>query len=169
MPDLTAQQTIDQLGLQSHPEGGYLRETYRSDESISAEALPDRYGAPRLFWSCIYFMLTPDTFSEMHRLKSDEIYHFYLGGPVEMLQLSPDGSGETITIGPHLLAGMRPQILVFRDVWQGSFLASGGRFALLGCTVAPGFDFADFEQGKREELVGQYPAYADLIAALTRV
>jgi uncharacterized protein len=105
----------------------------------------------------------------MYRLKCDEIYHFYLGDPAEMLQHSPDGTGEIITIGPYLLADMRPQVLVPRGVWQGSRLAPGGRYALLGCTVAPGFDFADFEQGKREELVGQYPAYADLIAALTRV
>jgi predicted cupin superfamily sugar epimerase len=113
-------------------------------------------------------MLTPDTFSEMHRLKSDEIFHFYLGDPVEMLHLKPDGEGEVVTIGADLTAAMRPQIVVPRDVWQGSRLAPGGRFALLGCSVAPGFDYADFETGNRADLSKKYPPYADLIAPLTR-
>jgi uncharacterized protein len=86
-----------------------------------------------------------------------------------MLQLSSDGSGETISIGPDLMTGMSPQVLVPRGAWQGSRLAPGGRFALLGCTVAPGFDFADFEQGKRDALVREFPAFADLITQLTRV
>ena len=130
--------------------------------------LPKRYGAPRLFGCAIYYMLTPDTFSEMHRLKSDELYHFYLGDPVEMLQLSPNRKGKIITIGNDLLAGMYPQTLVPYAVWQGSRLAPGGRYALLGCTAAPGFDFADYEPGKRDELARQYPEFGELIAELTR-
>src|SRR5581483_11176343 len=97
--------------------------------------------------TAIYYLLTPDTVSAMHRLATDEIFHFYLGDPVEMLQLRPDGSHRVAILGPDLDAGQRPQIVVPRGVWQGARLVPGGRFALLGTTVAPGFDYADYETG----------------------
>ncbi len=103
----------------------------------------------------------------LHRLKSDEIFHFYLGDPVTMLRLHPDGHAETITLGQRIDAGERPQVVVPAGVWQGSFINDGARFALMGCTVAPGFDFDDFELGTRAELTRRYPDQAELIERLT--
>ncbi len=158
------------LNLRPHPaEGGFFAETYRSDERLAGEALPTRYGGARAFGTAIYYLLTPETFSTMHRLASDEVFHFYLGDPVEMLHLFPDGTGRIVTLGPDLEAGMRPQAIVPRGAWQGARLVPGGRFALLGTTVAPGFDFADYEAGPREALLRTYPAFRDCIVALTPV
>jgi predicted cupin superfamily sugar epimerase len=157
------------LGLKPLPvEGGYYAESYRSAEAISSPALPGRYTAgPRSFGSAIYYLLTPQTCSLLHRLKSDEVYHFYLGDPVELLALRPDGSGEVALLGPDLARDMRLQLAVPHGVWQGSRLRAGGRYALLGTTMAPGFDPADFELGRRSDLQQRYPAFADLIEALT--
>jgi uncharacterized protein len=149
-------------------EGGYYSETYRSDDILAAESLPARYGGPRTAATAIYYQLEPGTFSELHRVASDEIFHFYLGDPVEMVQLWPDGSWRQVMIGTDLERGMRPQVVVPHGVWQGSRLAPGGKFALLGCTVSPGFEYADYESGSRQELVRQYPEARDLIVALTR-
>jgi len=169
MNNLTAEEIIDALGLRPHPtEGGWFVETYRAAESVGAAGLPARYGAARPHATAIYYLLTPDTFSEIHRLGSDEVYHFYLGDPVEMLQLRPDGAGEVLILGTDLSAGQRPQIVVPREVWQGSRLVEGGRFALLGCTVAPGFEPEDHERSERAVLVERYPEHRDLIEALTR-
>lgn len=103
----------------------------------------------------------------MHRLPSDEVFHFYLGDPVEMLQLFPDGTGRVIVMGTDLAAGMWPQVLAPRNVWQGTRLAPGGTLALLGTTVSPGFDVADYEHGDRASLNAAFPAYRDRIVALT--
>jgi len=157
------------LGLVPHPvEGGYFVETYRSADPLPASALPARYGGARAASTAIYYLLTPDTFSAMHRLASDEIFHFYLGDPVEMLHLHPDGSHERVVIGPDLEAGHRPQVVVPRDVWQGARLIPGGRHALLGTTVAPGFDYTDYETASRPTLLATHPAAKALILALTR-
>jgi predicted cupin superfamily sugar epimerase len=157
------------LGLAPHPvEGGYFAETYRSPEQIPAAGLPSRYGSPRALGTAIYYLLTPETFSAMHRLASDEIFHFYLGDPVEMLQLHPDGSHEVVLIGPDLEASHRPQVIVPRDVWQGARLRPGGRYSLLGTTVAPGFDYTDYETGHRASLLATHPTAQALILALTR-
>jgi predicted cupin superfamily sugar epimerase len=169
MPD--ARQIIEALGLQPHPiEGGYFRETYRSAGAIPAGHLPAGYQTEtgRAFGTAIYYLLTADTFSEMHRLPTEEVFHLYLGGPVRMLQLDPDGSGREVLIGADILAGHRPQVVVPPNVWQGSRLEPGVEFALLGATMAPGFDYADYEEGHAGELIARYPAHADLIRALTR-
>jgi uncharacterized protein len=166
----SAEAIITSLRLEPHPkEGGFFREVYRSEEQLPAAALPDRYAAPRSFGTCIYYLLTPQTFSAMHRLASDEIFHFYLGDPVQMLQLFANGQGKLITIGPDILNGQSPQVIVPRGVWQGSCLMPGGSagFALLGTTVAPGFDYADYEHGHRDELVAAYPAFSEMIHRLT--
>lgn len=165
---MTANDIIRFLGLTPHPEGGHYAETYRSPESIAAGHLPPRYGADRAFGTAIYYLLTPGTFSAMHRLASDEIFHFYLGDPVEMLNLHPDGTSRLLVLGKDLSEGMIPQAAVQSGVWQGARLVPGGAYALLGTTVAPGFDFADFELGERASLAGLYPAHAPLITALTR-
>ena len=149
-------------------EGGYFVETYRSTTRIPGEALPEGYGGTRPLCTAIYYLLTPDTFSAMHRLCSDEIYHFYLGDPVEMLQILPDASFRIRRLGSDIVNGMEPQVVVPKGVWQGSRLIAGGAFALLGTTVAPGFDPADDEHGYREELTAFCPGARDLIAALTR-
>jgi predicted cupin superfamily sugar epimerase len=149
-------------------EGGYFAETYQSGVRIAKAFLPEAYGSDRAAGTAIYYMLTPDTFSALHRLPGDEIFHFYLGDPVEMLQLHPDGRGDAIVLGHDLAAGMRPQHIVHGGVWQGSRLRSGGSCALLGATMSPGFDYKDYETGSREALAKLYPAHAARIASLTR-
>jgi uncharacterized protein len=165
---VNVEELIQFLNLQPHPrEGGWFRETYRGGEQIAPSALPPRYGTPRSVGTAIYYLLTANTISALHRLASDEIFHFYAGSPVRMLQLFPDGTGKTLVLGPDLTAGQSPQVIVPQGVWQGSSLEPGGAFALLGCTVAPGFDYADYEHGSREGLLAQYPAFAELIRRLT--
>jgi predicted cupin superfamily sugar epimerase len=165
---MEVEEIIRLLNLNKHPEGGYYRETYRSDVSVAAAALPSGYSGDRSISTCIYYLLTPDTFSCLHKVSSDEIFHFYLGDPIEMLQLLPDGTSATFKIGQNLAAGETPQLLIKRGVWQGSRLLAGGSFGLIGATVAPGFDFADYEEGARAELIRQYPDRQALITALTR-
>ncbi len=168
MPNIEPQELIRRLGLQPHPaEGGFFVETYRAAEQIAALALPPWYGADRYMSTCIFYLLTSETISALHRLQSDEIFHFYLGDAVEMLQLYPDGRGERIVLGHNILAGQRVQQLVPRGVWQGSRLMASGKWALLGCTVAPGFDYADYEHGSRERLIEQYPEWVEQIRLLT--
>jgi predicted cupin superfamily sugar epimerase len=167
----SAAQLIEHLRLEPLTlEGGHFRQTYVAKESVATEALPARYGAPRTFGTAIYYLLTsePDSFSALHCLETDEIYHFYLGDPVEMLLLHPDRHGERIVVGPDILGGQQVQFVVPRGVWQGARLIYGGSFALMGTTMAPGFDFADWSEGKRDALIREYPQHAELIRALTR-
>lgn len=162
---LTAAEVIRLLHLEPLPvEGGYFRETYRSGESLQAA----RYGSPRSYGSAIYFLLTPESFSALHRLESDEVYHFYLGDPAEMLLLYPDGSGERLLLGSDVAAGQHLQYVVPRGVWQGSRVHSGGRYSLLGTTMAPAFDPRDFEPARRGDLLERYAQHAELIRGLTR-
>ena len=157
---MTAMDLIAALQLKPLPlEGGYYRETYRCDQLLA--------GSSKSVCTAIYYLLTPESFSALHRLPTDEVFHFYLGSPVRMLQLLPDGDGCLLTLGTDLAAGERPQILVPRNVWQGSLLAPGGSFALLGTTMAPGFDFSDYQAADRELLVARYPLCTDLIRQLT--
>lgn len=156
------------LNLKPHPaEGCYFIETYRSDEKIKKGALPDRYTTDRSISTAIYYLLTKKTFSPMHKLATDEVFHFYMGGPVQLLMLYPDGEGKIVTLGTDIFAGMKPQVVVPKGVWQGSKLLEGSDFALLGTTMSPGFDMADYEPGDREELVKHYPNFKELIVALT--
>ena len=158
MPSVEALRAL--LGLVPHPiEGGYFVETYRS---------ADRLPGGRAVSTAIYYLLTSHTFSAMHRLASDEVFHFYLGDAVEMLQLWPDGSHRLVLIGTALAVGERPQVVVPSGVWQGARLRPGGRFALLGATVAPGFDYADYEPASRPALLSSHPAAHAMITALTR-
>src|ERR1700729_1978798 len=151
---MTAEDVKRLLGLAPHPRegGGYVR-TYEAGGTIGPKSFGDgRYPSARRTGTAIYYLLEPDTFSEMHRLKSDEVFHFYAGDAVEMLQLMPDGSGRCVVIGNDLAAGERPQVVVGRGVWQGSRLVAGGKWALLGCTVSPGFEFEDYDAGDRASL-----------------
>lgn len=168
---MTAQDVIDLLQLEPLPlEGGFFRQTYKAAETLAPEALPVRYRQEMVFGTAIYAVLTPNDFSAMHRLDTDEIFHFYYGDPLEMLLLHPDRSGELFLLGSDLLAGQQPQKVVNRNVWQGTRLAAGGEhgFALIGTTMAPGFEWAGFELGEREALVNQYPDFAEMIAVRVR-
>jgi uncharacterized protein len=169
MPEMTPEKLIQRLGLAPHPgEGGFYRETYRAQCLIPADKLPAGYSGPRSAGTAIFYLLTHGTCSALHRLPGDELFHFYFGDPVEMLQLKGDGTGEVVTLGHDLDAGMAPQVLVPAGVWQGSRLQRGGRFALLGTTMSPGFEFADYEPGVREALLKTYPAHAERIVLLTQ-
>ncbi|MGH2619490.1 MAG: cupin domain-containing protein [Anaerolineales bacterium] len=168
---MTADEIIEFLNLQRLPvEGGYFRQSYRAADTVSADALPGRYRRDKTLCTAIYYLLTadPDNFSALHRLPTDEIYHFYLGDPVEMLLLYPDGASAVVRLGPDLRAGQQVQFVVSANVWQGSRLASGGTFALLGTTMAPGYDEADYSGGERGALSERYPDRRDLIRELTR-
>jgi predicted cupin superfamily sugar epimerase len=149
-------------------EGGYYRETYRSEIVIPPGSLPGEYGGGRNASTAIYYLLTPQDFSAMHRVRSDEIFHFYAGDPVEMLLLYPGGNGRVVRVGSDLAAELTPQVIVPAGVWQGARLAPGGRWALLGTTVAPGFEFADYEHADRAQLLARYPEFDELISVLTR-
>lgn len=167
-----AQEIIDALQLQPHPiEGGFFRETYRSAGAVPDAHLPDGYRGKgeRSLGTSIYYLLTAATFSEMHRLPTEEVFHVYLGGPARMLQIDPDGSHRELILGADVLGGQRPQVVVPPNVWQGTLLEPDVDFILLGATMAPGFDFADYEQGKEADLVARYPEAAALIRRLTRV
>lgn len=144
-------------------EGGYFRETYRSPDLID---LP-RYRGPRSLGTAIYYLLTPETFSRVHRVPGEEIFHFYLGDPVEMLQLDPDGTGEIIVMGQDISAGMKPQHVVPGGWWQGARLRDGGKFALMGTTMAPGFEYEDYETPDSENLLKKYREFSELIRTLT--
>jgi len=159
---MTAAEMKTLLKLEPHPmEGGHFRQTYMSAEKVHLER------GTRPASTAIYYLLEEGAFSEMHMLRSDEVFHFYLGDPVEMLQLYPDGGSEVFLLGPDLAAGQHVQLLVPAGVWQGSRLAEGGKTALLGCTVSPGFDYADYRGGSFEELAERWPARREHIRVLT--
>src|SRR5574344_1636946 len=131
-----AERLIEQLNLKPLTvEGGYYRETYRSSECIEKTGLPDRYTGPRSYSTAIYYLLTPETCSTLHRLPSDEVFHFYQGDPVEMLQLNEDGTGTVLSLGCDIENGLLPQVVVPKDTWQGARLKDGGSYALFGTTV----------------------------------
>lgn len=162
--ELSADRIILLLGLQPlEGEGGYFAETYRSTWRVQGESAP----AERPASTAILYLLTDSTCSKLHRLRSDEIWHFYLGDAVEMLQLDESGTGRVILLGRDVLARQNCQVLVPRGVWQGARLRAGGSWALMGCTVAPGFEFADFELGDRQRLREQHPGFREWIDALT--
>jgi hypothetical protein len=149
-------------------EGGFFRETYRSRWNVSSEYLPDGFRGSRSIGTAIYYMITPETFSALHRLPGTEVFHFYLGDPAVMLQLRTDGSSCMVTLGPDLGKGHQPQVVVRGHVWQGCRLAPGGKWALMGTTMSPGFDYADYEIGDRQQLSAQYAEAAELIRGYTK-
>ncbi|HNT33449.1 MAG TPA: cupin domain-containing protein [bacterium] len=166
---MDAKRLIELLGLTPHlAEGGYFKETYRSIERIPEDGLPARFRSARNLATAIFYLLTPDTCSAFHRLQSDEVFHFYLGDPVTLVMLYPNLLSERIVLGSDLESGQSVQCLVPRGTWQGMFLNDGGKFALMGTTVAPGFEFDDFECGDRDILLSEYPQEASAIVRLTR-
>jgi uncharacterized protein len=159
---------IDRLQLAPHPEGGFFRETYRSGERVAGVHLPARYGGPRPHSTAIYYLLRAGEVSTLHRIKSDEIWHFYAGGPLVISAIHDDGARCDATLGSDPDAGQSWQVVVPAGAWFGAALAPGIAYALVGCTVAPGFDFADFELADPRALSRRYPQHAALIARLTR-
>ncbi len=166
---MTAEELIKMFDMKILPEeGGYYSETHRSMHNLNISSLPDEYNSERTLSTAIYYMLTPDTKSLLHRLPTEEIYHFYLGDPVLMLHLYPEGASSTVILGQDINQRQSVQLRVPKGVWQGSYLLEGGKFALMGTTMSPGFDFADYEMGGRVELTKLYPSQKDLIIKLTK-
>lgn len=168
-PDL--QKIIAHLNLQPLPyEGGWFAQTYKSKDILAKSALPKRYPASRILGTAIVYLMTPtqDGFSALHRLRGDEILHYYLGDPVESLLLYPDSSYKRFVIGPDILNGQVVQLVIPAGTWQGHRVSPGGSYSLIGSTMSPGYEDEDFELGKRDEICQKYPGLTDEIMALTR-
>lgn len=153
--------------MQAHPEGGYFVETYRAAETIPQQALPARFSGDRNFSTGIYFLLETHHFSALHRIQADELWHFYAGGPLNVYVIHPAGQLEIIRLGNNPEQGEVFQAVVPAGCWFGSKPADGTAYSLVGCTVAPGFDFADFELADRTVLSQQYPQHREVIEQLT--
>ncbi len=157
--DAEVQRWVDALGLVPHPEGGFYRETYRS-----AARVGDRSAS-----TAIYFLVTRGSFSALHRIRSDEAWHFHAGSTLEIVVLTPEGARADCMLGLDLGSGARPQHVVPAGHWFGARLCDpDARYALVSCTVAPGFDFADFELAERDALTARFPAHAEVILEMTR-
>lgn len=158
---------IEQLGLEKHPEGGWYRETYRSSETVSPAGLPGRFDGERSFCTSIYFLLSGDEFSALHRIKQDELWHFYGGDGLTVHVIDQAGHYKQKNLGSNIELGESFQHVVEAGDWFGASVKSGG-FALVGCTVAPGFDFADFEMPGKDHLMALFPQHSNIITKLTR-
>jgi predicted cupin superfamily sugar epimerase len=158
-----AEEIVRALALSPHPEGGFYRETWRS--ALLLRDLP--HGAARRASTAIYFLLPAGSFSALHRVASDEVWHHYLGDPLELHELDDAGAHTVVRLGRDLAQGQRPQHVVPGGWWQAA-VPIGDRYALCGCTVAPGFDFADFEMPSRGEITRMFPQHAELVARLSR-
>lgn len=167
MPD-TAEGWIDHLDLERHPEGGYYRETYRSDESISEEVLPDHFDGARDVSALIYFLLPADSVSALHRIRQDELWHFYAGAPITLHQIGPDGTYTTQTLGRAVTDGQTLHTVVPAGTWFGATVEVDEGYGLAGCTTAPAFEFEDFELADRAALTEAFPQHAGIIERLTR-
>ncbi|RJQ58822.1 MAG: cupin domain-containing protein [Stygiobacter sp.] len=158
----------EKLGLLPHPEGGYFKEIYRAEEKIGKPELPERFSGDRNFSTSIYFMLSGNDKSHFHRIKSDEIWHFYSGTALLLHQIDTDGNYSSIKIGNDILAGETPQAIIPHGNWFAAEVDDKNSYALVGCTVSPGFDFSDFELATQKELCEKYPKYSELIKVFTK-
>jgi uncharacterized protein len=163
----TVEEIIKTLGLQPHPEGGYFKETYRSEGLIKNDSLPSHYNGTRNFSTCIYFLLTSESFSAFHRIKQDEIWHFYDGSPLALHLISENGDYSEVIIGKEINNGQVPQFVVPGGYWFAANVLQKNSFTLVGCTVSPGFDFADFELPSRQTLLDLFPEHKQIITRLT--
>jgi predicted cupin superfamily sugar epimerase len=170
---MTVDEIVRALALLPHPEGGFYRETYRAPLVLPHAAIARTHPGDRSACTAIHFLVPRGSFSALHRIASDEVWHFYGGAPLEIVEIDPDGVLTTTRLGGDLARGERPQHVVPRGAWFGSRVLEGtearGDHALVGCTVAPGFDFADFELADREALTSLFPQHAALIGSLTRL
>lgn len=165
--DGEAKRLIAAFGLSPHPEGGAFRESYRSAEATPQAGLPPRFTGPRALSTAIYFLLPEGSRSRLHRIKSDEVWHFYLGGPLLLIEISPEGAVREVVLGRDYAAGQKLQHVVAAGAWFGSIPQPGAGFSFVGCTVAPGFDFADFELGESDVLHKAFPQARAAIELLT--
>lgn len=160
---------IDKLKLEKHPEGGYFNEIYRSGEIFTASVLPKRYNGDRVFSTSIYFLLEGRDISAFHKLQSDEIWHFYDGSAIKIYIITPERKLEERVLGNDLNNNESLQIAINKNSWFGAELADRSSYSLIGCTVSPGFDFQDFEIGKRERLLEEFPEFSTTILRLTKL
>ena len=167
MKRMTVDELVTLFNLQVHPEGGFFRETYRDKNVIKENALPRCFGGDRHVSTAIYFLLPEGNKSHLHRIKSDEVWHFYLGGPLTLVQISPEGEIQSVILGQDINAGQRLQYVVPAGYWFGAYPNAGSRFSFVGCTVAPGFDFSDFEMGNRIGLIKEFPKAKEVVEFLT--
>jgi uncharacterized protein len=165
---MNAQSWIKKLALLPHPEGGCYREVYRCSELCPANGLPERFEADRTFSTAIYFLLQAGEFSAFHRIKSDELWHHYDGGDLEIICIHPSGGRQSLILGKHSQSA-RPMHIVPHNTWFAARPLPGNGYALCGCTVSPGFDFADFVMADRATLTALFPQHASIISALTRI
>ncbi len=165
---MTVHQLIQQYNLQPHPEGGWYKETYKSGEYITGSALPERFGGSRAFSTAIYFLLEQGNFSAFHRIKSDECWHFYAGDPLLIYVIQANGTLDIIHLGNDIEKGQVFQFVVPANCWFASRPAPGSHFCFVGCTVAPGFDFTDFELAKSAPLCASFPQHTATIKELCR-
>jgi len=166
--NFTAEYWIQKLGLTAHVEGGAFAETYRSSLIIPQDVLPEAFSGARNASTAIYFLLQPGKFSAFHKILSDELWHFYTGVPVNIYEIRPDGKLSHHILGGNPEAGEVFQCLIPGGSWFASCVETSEGYGLTGCTVAPGFDFADFELADRNSLINQYPEHQDIITKLTR-
>ena len=166
---MQAKDWVDYLKLEKHPEGGFFKETYRSKDLISSQGLPERYPGARTASTGIYFLLEQGNFSAFHRIKSDEMWHFYEGDTIEIFTIKKSGVLEKVKLGRDMTKGEVFQAVIPAESWFASRVAKTGSFGLVGCTVAPGFDFMDFEMADRGELIKEFPEHKEIITELTRV
>jgi predicted cupin superfamily sugar epimerase len=169
MTGATVNELVRRLDLARHPEGGWYRETYRSRETVAGSALPERFGGARPFCTSIFFLLERGDISALHRIKSDEIWHFYAGAPLTVHAFTTQREHMELKLGPDFAAGESFQIVVAAGCWFGAEVSGAGEYSLVGCTVAPGFDFADFQMGNSSELLREYPSCREIIDRLTRL
>lgn len=167
MPSIASADIVRIHDMKPHPEGGFFKETYRSAGTIPASSLPEEFGAPRAWSTAILYLLDSGDQSALHRIRQDEAWHFYLGDPLLLVEISPTGVLLETIMGPDILAGHKQQHIVPAGSWFGARPVSGGAFSFVGCTVAPGFDFADFELAERDALTKLFPHLAQPIAAFT--
>lgn len=165
---IDSQQLIEKYRLQPHPEGGYYLRTYCSEEQISAAHLPDRFVGNRFISTAIYFLLEGKQFSAFHRIKSDELWHFYAGCGLSIYVIHPNGEEELLKLGNDIANGYSFQQVVKAGCWFASKPADENSFSFVGCTVAPGFDFEDFEMGEKEELMKAFPKHRTWFEELCR-
>jgi predicted cupin superfamily sugar epimerase len=166
MEKITKEALIAVYGLRRHPEGGYFNESYRSAGMITAAEPAGSIAGVRNFSTAIYFLLPGGERSRLHRFKSDEVWHFYLGEPLTIACISPEGRVESTIMGSDIKAGQKLQYAIPAGRWFGAYHSGKADFSLVGCTVAPGFDFTDFELADRATLLAQFPHAKDVIEKL---
>ncbi len=165
-PEIT--KLVESLALLPHPEGGFYKEVYRSEKLLSKETLPDDFSGDRSYCTSIYFLLTSENFSAFHRIKQDEIWHFYGGSVLTVHVIDKEGNYIAHKVGMNFSQGEQPQLVVPAGCWFASSVTKEDSYAFVGCTVAPGFDFDDFELATRSALTALYPKHANIIHRLTR-